>query len=99
MSTSWDDPTLPSARATEINKERRKTYGDPTPNMVFLASRWTTLIGHYISPQMAAMMLVDLKIMREVQAGFPLDYSDNLDDICGWTNVVYLAKGDRRESV
>jgi len=60
--------------------------------MEFLSSRWSILLGIDISPAMAAMMLVDLKIMREVMGEFPKDYPDNLDDICGWANVVYRAK-------
>jgi hypothetical protein len=39
METDGDftDPSLPSAKATEINKARQKVYGDPTPNMEVFA--------------------------------------------------------------
>lgn len=89
---------LPSERASEINRERQGIYGDPTPNVMWLASFMELVLGIEVTPQQAAMVLVGLKIMREVQAEYPLDYKDNLEDICGYVNVLYKVKEAHRES-
>lgn len=86
MIDSWDDS--PSERAATINRERTAVYGDPTPNMEMFAR----LLGAYfdipVSAEDAAIVMVLVKIMREKQGGFRLGYTDNRDDICGWTNVL-----------
>lgn len=96
--TEWGEVRLPSNVAGEINRDREERYGSPVPNMEMLGQLWSAITGTYIGPQMAATMLVLLKVMREVQGGWPLDYQDNLEDICGWVNVVYMCKEDRRGS-
>lgn len=88
---------LPSERASEINRERQEIYGDPTPNIEWLAGFMELVLPCKVSPQQAAMVLVGLKIMREVQADYPLDYKDNLEDICGYVNVLYKVKEAHRE--
>jgi hypothetical protein len=42
------------------------------------------------------MVCVLLKVMREKQSGFNPDYPDNVDDICGWSNVLYKVKEAHR---
>src|SRR5262245_51551239 len=93
----WEDPNLPSQKASAINKARMKTYGTPVPNMEVFAALISPVLGIEVSPQQAAMILVQLKVMREVQANYPLDYPDNLEDICGWANVLYQTKEAQRD--
>jgi hypothetical protein len=54
------------------------------------------LLGAYfhmvITPEDATMVCILLKIMREKQSNFDPDYPDNVDDICGWANVLYKVK-------
>jgi Domain of unknown function (DUF6378) len=93
----WDNPEIPSEKATGINRDRMKTYGTPVPNMEMFAKLITPIVypnvdGLEVTPMQAAMILVQLKVMREVQAGYPLDYPDNLEDMCGWVNVLFQCK-------
>lgn len=98
----FTDPNLPSTKATEINKQRQKTYGDPTPNMEVFADLLMgygfRVDGRMPTAEDATMVCILLKIMREKQSRFKLDYPDNVDDICGWANVLYKAKESRRGS-
>jgi hypothetical protein len=90
---------LPSEVATEVVKDRQATYGHP-------GSVYTTW-AHLIQPILirmlledrtlatsseCAMMLVLLKAAREVNAGYPADYRDNVDDLAGYANVLHMTK-------
>lgn len=96
----WNDDGLPSEKATAINKTRQKTYGDPTPNMevfaALLAGYGFRVDGAAPLAEDATMVCVLLKVMREKQSGFNPDYPDNVDDICGWSNVLYKVKEAHR---
>ena len=92
----FSDPNLPSAKATEINKARQSTYGDPTPNMEMFAALLSAIFGIRVSAEDASLVCVLLKVMREKQSGFNPDYPDNVDDICGWSNVLYKVKEAHR---
>lgn len=96
----WDG-YLPSEKAAEINRNRQQLYGDPTPNMEVLARLWSICFGVEINARQAAMGCVLLKCMREIQGGYDPEYLDNLEDMCGFTNVLAKAKeavrGDRSE--
>lgn len=91
----WDE--VPSEKASAINRDRMATYGSPTPNYVKLALFIEMVLGCPCSPQQAAMIILGLKVVREVESNFNPDYQDNLDDICGFANVVYRIKEDLRE--
>ncbi len=80
---------LPGFKATAVNIERHDTYGDPTPNMEMFAALLSGYFGFPITAEDASMVMVLLKVMREKQSGFSLDYEDNRVDICGWTNVLH----------
>lgn len=86
---------LPSEKAAEINRDRMATYGDPRPNYEMLAKLWSAMLGVEISPEMAVAMVLQLKVMREVCGGFRGDYKDNLEDICGFANVLHVVKEGR----
>ena len=80
---------LPGFKATAINVERQDTYGDPTPNMEMFAALLEGYFGWEVSAEDACMVMVLLKVMREKQSGFDIDYEDNRIDIAGWTNVLH----------
>jgi hypothetical protein len=98
----WDDHLLPSNQATLTNKQREETYGDPVPNMRVFATLISPIIypegDRTCSPEQASMILVQLKVMREVMGDYPPGYPDNLVDIGGWVNVLYKCKEARSGS-
>ena len=99
----WDDPEVPSVKATEINRSRMKTHGSPVTNMEIFADLISPIVypdepDRWVTAPQAAMIALQLKVMREVAADYPIDYPDNLDDICGWANVIYQSKEARRGS-
>ena len=51
MSLDWDTEDLPSAKATEINKQRAKTYGSPIKNMEGFAIMASFVFGVDATPQ------------------------------------------------
>lgn len=87
---------VPSEKASAINRDRMATYGSPTPNYVRFAKFVEMTLGCTCSPQEAAMLILGLKVVREIESGFNPDYEDNLDDICGFANVIYRIKEDLR---
>src|SRR5215471_6574370 len=94
----WDNPNLPSDKATAINRNRGTIYGHPADNMAVFAALISPILGIEVSACQAAMILVQLKVMREVQADYPIDYPDNLEDMCGFTNVLFQTKEAQRGS-
>ena len=95
----WDDHLLPSNQATLTNKQREETYGDPVPNMRIAAALISPIVypegDRHLQPEQVAMILVQLKVMREVMGDYPPRYPDNLVDIGGWVNVLYKCKEAR----
>lgn len=94
------DRLLPSERATEIVIDRQQTYGPPEQ----VYGVWALMMEPVIqvmfeeertqpTTEECAMMLILLKCAREVNAGYPLDYRDNVDDIAGFANVLHMVKG------
>jgi hypothetical protein len=83
---------LPSDAASKINRDRQQIYGDPTPNMEVLAALISPILGVEVSAEQAAMILVQVKVMREVCGGYDPEYNDNLEDVCGFVNVLYKVK-------
>lgn len=87
----WDG-YLPSERATEINRQREAVYGDPAENYRILAELISPILGVKVTPCQAAMIMVQVKVMREVGGNYKKGYNDNLEDICGFANVLYKTK-------
>lgn len=96
--SDWDDGNLPSEKATEINKQRAKTYGSPIVNMGGFAIMASFVFGVEATPQQCALYETLKKCVREHNAGYDPDYVDNLDDACGWSNVLYIVKEASRAS-
>lgn len=83
---------LPSEKAADINRDRMETYGDPRGNYEVFADLISPIVGVKVTPEQAVMVMLQLKIMREVCGGFKLGYNDNLEDICGFANVLHVVK-------
>ena len=90
-STLWDG-YLPSEKAADINRERMATYGDPRPNYEIFAKLISPIVGVDVTPEQAVLIMMQLKIMREICGGFIVGYNDNLEDICGFSNVLHVVK-------
>ena len=91
MTDLWGE-YLPSERAAEINRERMATYGDPRPNYEMFAGLLSAYFGFKVTPEDGAMVVMLLKVMREKCGGFKRGYNDNLEDICGFANVLHVIK-------
>jgi hypothetical protein len=57
----WDDPDLPSEKATAINRQRMATYGTPVPNMEMFADLISPIVypnepDRKVTPTQAAIM-------------------------------------------
>lgn len=83
---------LPSEEATEVVKNRREVYGHPADVYTVWAKLIAPIIGQELTPMEASMMLLLLKVAREINARYPGDYGDNLIDICGYANVLKMVK-------
>jgi Domain of unknown function (DUF6378) len=92
-------PMLPSDAASEIVKNRQGIYGHP--GQVY--DIWSIMMSPiFVKMQESnrvlpttdecSMMLILLKCAREINSNYPADYRDNLDDIAGYANVLFLTK-------
>lgn len=89
---------LPSEEATDIVADRQGVYGSPAEVYSVWAQLIAPIIGQVPTPEECSMMLILLKCAREINKGYPLDYRDNVDDIAGYANVLYLCKEAKRAS-
>lgn len=67
-------------KVREIRRDRQKQYGDSKPDFVRIAGLWSALLGHEITPDDVALMMILLKVSREKHA----HKEDNLVDIMGY---------------
>ena len=68
--------------AEELLASRRETYGDRVINMTRLAMIWSALLDHEILDWQVPLMMSAAKMLRAFETP---DYSDNVDDVEGWT--------------
>lgn len=90
------DIWLPSERATQIVKERGKTYGDPTPIAITTCALWNDWLElpgvtdpegliRAIDPRADyGIMLALHKLARHRHSP---DHEDHVDDVAGYMNV------------
>lgn len=83
---------LPSEAATEIVADRQGVYGHPGQVYGIWARLLWPIIGRIPTTEECSMMLILLKCAREINSDYPLDYRDNVDDIAGYANVLYMTK-------
>lgn len=77
---------LPSERATEVVKERGKTYGHPRPIFEATAALWSAYIGYPVLPDQVPYMMMLHKLAREINN--PLE--DNRTDMAGYVNTAEM---------
>lgn len=66
-----------------INGERQSEYGDPRESFELIARFWSVYLGHEVSGKDVAMMMVLLKMSREMSGHKP----DNLLDMAGYVGL------------
>lgn len=66
-----------------INGERQSEYGDPRESFERIARFWSVYLGHEVSGKDVAMMMVLLKMSREMSRHKP----DNLVDMAGYVGL------------
>lgn len=93
MATERGVTILPSEKATElVSNTRRKTYGHPIHNFRKTVDAFHGLTGHRLTPQEGVVFMICVKLAREGSANYPIDYTDNVDDLAGYANVLALVK-------
>jgi hypothetical protein len=83
---------LPSEAATEIVENRQGVYGHPGAVYRVWAELLKPVLGYEPTREQCSMMLILLKCAREINAQYPKDYRDNVDDIAGFANVLHMVK-------
>ena len=71
--------------------EREQQYGHPYDNWEDIAVGWSTLVGAEITAETACLMMVWVKLCREVQK----PQLDNLIDGAGYLRLVQRIKDER----
>lgn len=70
--------------ATIVDGDREETYGHPAKNFEQTAKLWAPILGHPVSLQQVALMMVMLKVARQLHK----PKRDHLVDICGYTRCI-----------
>lgn len=83
---------LPSEKATKIVKERKSTYGHPADVYEKVAGMWGALFGWEVSAEDVAQALLCVKMAREKNMDYDLEFTDNVDDQAGYANVLAMIK-------
>lgn len=81
--TNLDADKLPER--SPLLKERGNDYGGGTWRSMAekIARKWSATTGHHIHPRHVAIMMIDLKTVRESVK----HKGDNLDDINGYSDL------------
>lgn len=77
-----------------VNGERGSDYGHPWYNFTDTANMWSVIVGMPITPEQVAMMMICLKICRELHK--PKD--DNVIDMAGYVATLEKVKNWRKET-
>lgn len=76
--------TILEEAALVVDGDREKTYGHPSVNFERTAVGWSVILGHPVTLEQVALMMVWLKIAREVHE----PKRDNLVDAAGYLRCV-----------
>lgn len=71
---------------------RQQAYGHPLDNLTRVSKLWSAILGVEVTAEQVALCLVALKLSRECNRHSP----DNLVDIAGYANVIYLMDVERQ---
>lgn len=74
-----------------IYGERAAAYGPVSASFARIAAMWTIVLGHDVTPEQVGLMLVTMKVCRQVHK----PQHDNLVDIAGYVGCIdKLGKGE-----
>ena len=86
----------------KVYGKRGKNYGDSREDWEFVGKRWTDLLSRYfgmgiplIPPQIAALMMIDVKISRHLH----VPKRDNLVDGAGYFEVMSQIEENRTKII
>ena len=71
-----------------IHGEKREEYGGAEDSFTTIAQGWSSITASMITPREVALMMIWLKITREINKG----KDDNLVDICGYAALAAKLK-------
>jgi hypothetical protein len=71
-----------------VSDTRQKEYGHPAANFERMAEFWSTITDHHIEPRLVPLMLIALKMARELSSHVP----DSLADIAGYAKTALMAQ-------
>jgi len=64
--------------------ERGRAYGHPRPNHERIAALWSVILGVPVTPEQAALCMIQVKVSRLMQTP---DHADSIDDVAGYAEV------------
>lgn len=79
--------TVLEESARIVDGDREETYGHPALNFERTAVLWSVILGHPVTVRQVALMMVGLKLAREVHQ----PKRDNLVDACGYLRCIEKA--------
>lgn len=64
--------------------DREQTYGHPSINLERIASMWSVIFGHPVTPRQVCQAMIALKLARDVNA----PKHDNVVDMIGYAALI-----------
>lgn len=71
-----------------VSDTRQKEYGHPADNFERMAALWSTITGANIEPDKVPLMLIAIKIARQISS----HQDDNFLDIAGYAKTAMMAR-------
>lgn len=75
--------------AAEVVKDRKAAYDERERSFSRIATIWSVVFGHEVTPEQVAMCMIGLKLAREVYK----PSRDSLVDICGYADCLADLRG------
>ena len=67
-----------------INGPRRESYGSAKASFQRIASVWSAVLGHTVTPEQVALCMIGLKLVRESNK----HHRDNIVDVIGYAALL-----------
>lgn len=67
-----------------VHGDREQSYGSPENNFGKISAFWTSYLGHKITPEDVANMMILMKVARNSSGNYK---DDNYIDICGYAAI------------
>lgn len=87
-----DSETILEEAQRITHGDRNDDYGHPLDDFSKTAAMWTPIVGATVTPEMVALMMVCLKISRELNR----PTRDNKVDICGYAHNLEMIEQERK---